>query len=918
MARRLAWGHGLAAAVLIGLYFAVPAWHVVTWSLFGLLGCAAIVAGWRLHRPRRALPWLWWAGGTVALAVGAVAVSLPGAVPHGAASPWWAEAGLLPCLVVALVTSRRFAADRTALIDASILAIGAGLLSWVLVVEPHLPAPGLTVVRGTVSVAYPALLAVVARSMVGAVRGWSAALFLLSGAGPLVADILYGLELPVDWRLGWILFLVSGGAAALHPSMRTLTEPRPVGTGDSTARRLAIGAASLVAPLIPLGQASTREVRDRVVRPVVSAELVELDVTRMSHVDAGLRRALDRERELRRACEALLSATDVETVTAVVHESVGRLLPRGASDDNVLVDLRQAVPVLAGQAATAIDRIALIRELDRRDSEAYFRTLVLTAAEVILIVDDGGRIRYGSPSATGLLGVDDVTGRPVWDLFVPEQRDAVSAAVEAVRLGTVIDSAGDWTVLRHTGGPVEVEVSIRDLRHEPSVDGVVLTLRDVTERRRQQHELERRAYLDPLTGLGSHLFFRDETRRATAAPGVTGVLLADLDDLRGVAGTVGPELADGLLRAVGARLRFIVDGAHAVARLDGDEFGVLVAGAAEVAGIDRLVAGLLDRFTAPFEVSGSTITVRLTIGLATTVDTDDPAELISRARVALRTAKATGTGFWRRYDAALHREILDRAPLRTELGRAIATDGLELCFQPIVDLATGRAHGFESLVRWRHPVRGPLPADALVDLAGESGLTAPLGAWALERSVREAAGWQEALAEPPYVSVDVPDHQFRAPGFVEHVLTLISRYGLAPHLLTLEVTGSLIADSQPVREDLSILRSAGIRVAIDDFGTGHPSLSCLQGVPVDVLKLHRSFVDTMSGSIRRYDLVAGIAHLARTLRVDVVAQGIATTTERTLSSGAGCAYGQGTLIAEPMPADEVVPWLTHEDTPVFA
>jgi diguanylate cyclase (GGDEF)-like protein/PAS domain S-box-containing protein len=996
VAKRLAFGYGLVAAVLTGVYFAVPAWHLVTWSLFGVLTCAAIVVGVVVHRPRRVLPWALWAGGSVFFAVGTVTALVLSEVLQRTAFPSWADvvylAACFPCLLAALVTltrSKATTADRAGLVDALILTTGAGFLSWVLVVNPYLQAPGLTVLQRAVSVAYPVcdvlILAILARFMTGAVRGWSATLLLLSGAGLFVADVLYGLVQlgSVEWHLGspvdlgWILFFVGGGAAALHPSMRRLTEPRLVRAGDAAARRLALGTASLVAPGVLLGQALAGDVRDGVVIAVVSALLVALAMTRMSYVASGLRQTLARERELRRACEKLLSATDVETVTAAVHEAIGRLLPRGtahsvrlalrdgalcgsplvvektrnlpadlapglaghdltlhcrlsvgdrhvgrlyvAAGEKALVDLQQAVPVLAGQAASMIGHIELNREINRRHSEAYFRTLILNAADLILIVDDEGRIRYGSPSAAGLLGTDDVTGRPVRDLFVPEQRDAASAALEAVRLGTTIDSAGDWTVLRPTGGPAEVEVSIRDLRHEPSVNGTVLTLRDVTDRRRLQHELERRAYVDPLTGLGSRLLFQDEVQRAAAAPTVTGVLLVDLDDFRTVNETFGHEPADELLRAVGARLVSAVADARTVARLGADEFGVLVEGATDAVQIDRLVAGLLDRFTTPFVILGSTLTVRVSVGVATTADTDDPGQLLSRAGVALRTAKAAGKGRWRRYEAALHREILDRAQLRTELEHAIAADQLVLYYQPIVELDTGRAAGFESLVRWQHPERGLLPPGAFIDLAEESGLIGALGARVLERAVREAVGWQETLPEPPYVSVNVSARQFRTPGFVEHVLTLISRYGLAPHLLTLEITESLLlADPEQVREDLSILRSAGIRVSIDDFGTGYSSLSYLHQVPADVLKLDKSFVDTMSVSIRQYDLVAGIVHLARTLRLDVVAEGIETTTERTLLSGTGCAYGQGYLIAKPMPAEEVVPWLTGADVPVPA
>ncbi|GIJ55067.1 GGDEF domain-containing phosphodiesterase [Virgisporangium aurantiacum] len=656
---------------------------------------------------------------------------------------------------------------------------------------------------------------------------------------------------------------------------------------------------------------------------LVAVVLVGLAVTRMWRVAAaGLRRSLARERELRRGCEALLSATDVEAVRVVVGGAVAGLLPPGtahevtlvlgdgalpasdsaatmivaetrhlpadisarlpghdlalhcrlsvgerqlgrlyvAADGTALVELQQAMPVLAGQAAGAIDRLRLTgelgelghelgRELARRDAEAHFRTLVVNAADAILIVDDDGRVRYGSPSATDLLGPDDPTGRPVQDLF--EHGDAVLAAVRA-RVGTV---AG-WTRLRPTGERIEVEAAIRDLRHEPTVDGIVLTLRDITERRRRQRELEERAYLDPLTGLGSRLLFEDELERAAAAPTVTGVLLVGVDATP----------TDELLRAVGERLRACLDG-RTVARLGADEFGVVVENAGDE--IDGLADSILGR------VPG-----RVSIGAATTAttdaDADGPGQLLDRAGVALRTARSQGGGRRRRYDAALHREIAERTRLRDDLRQALADGHLALRYQPIVDLGSGRAVGLGSRVCWTHPERGPVPPDVVTELAEESGLTAALGSWVLDRSIRDAVGWQCRFpSDPPRVSVTVPAGQFRTPGFVEHVLTLINRHGLEPYLLTLEITESLLlAGPAEVRGDLSILRNAGLRIAVGDFGT----LSCLYDV--DVLTL----------STADPGLVAGVVRLARTLRLDVVADG----TE------------------PPMPSDEVLPWLTAD------
>jgi diguanylate cyclase (GGDEF)-like protein/PAS domain S-box-containing protein len=996
VARRLIFVYGMFVAVLTGLYFTMPGWHLVTWSGFGVLSFLGIVAGVRVHRPRRALPWLLWAVGTACFATGTVTALVLSEVLHQSAFPSLADviflAGCAPCLLGSLITltrSKATAVDRASVIDALILTTGAGFLSWVLVVHPYLSSPFLTPLQKAISVAYPILdvliLAILVRFMLGVARSWSASLLLLSGAGLFVADVMFGLtQLEGFWKLGspvdlgWILFYVSSGAAALLPSMRQLTEPRVIRAGEADAQRLVLGTASLIAPAVLLAQALTGRVRDGVVIAVVSAVLVALAMSRMSYVAAGLRRILVRERELRRACELLLSATDTETVTTVVHGAIARLLPPGtdhcvmlllpdddrdadsgapatavivedtgnlppeiadqlggheltlhctlsvgdrhagqlyvAADEKALVDLQQAIPVLAGQAGSMIDHIALNQEINRRDSEMYFRTLVLNAGDVILIVDDDGRLRYGSPSASGLFGTDDLTGTALADLFTPGQRNDVARTIDEVRADAKIDAAADWAVLGPGGEPAEVEVSIRNLRHEPSVNGIVLTLRDVTDRRRLQRELEERAYLDPLTGLGSRLRFQDDVERAAEADTVTGVLLIDIDEFRTVNEAYGSHAADDLLRAVGNRLSGCLEGEvdASVARLGADEFGVVVEGARDAAQIDRLVDRVMARFTEPFVLHGSTLTVQLSIGIATTVDASDHGQLLSQAGAALRNAKSTGKGRWRRYEAALHREIIDQAQLRAELEHAISTDQLVLHFQPIIELESGRTDGFESLVRWQHPEKGLLPPIAFIELAEESGLIVPLGDWVLEHSLREAATWQERFpADPPHVSVNVSARQFRSPDFVDHVLALVDQFGLAPHLLTVEITESLtLAEPERVRAELSVLCNAGVRVSIDDFGTGYSSLSYLHQVPADILKLDKSFVDTMSISPRQYDLVHGIVQLARTLRLDVVAEGIETPADRALLTMTGCRFGQGYLISRPMPGPDVVPWLT--------
>jgi diguanylate cyclase (GGDEF)-like protein len=413
-----------------------------------------------------------------------------------------------------------------------------------------------------------------------------------------------------------------------------------------------------------------------------------------------------------------------------------------------------------------------------------------------------------------------------------------------------------------------------------------------------------RAYLDPLTGLGNRLQFQDDVAAAQAGhvDGVCAVMVINVDDFRVVNDTMGHEVGDELLIAVAKRLSGVLGGHGTVARLSADEFGAVVEDVPDLAEVERLASQVVDASEEPYQVGGSVVSAHLRCGVATTAHAGTARDLLSQADVALDAAKAS-TERWRRYEAVLHAEVIDRMQLRTDLDRAYADRAFVLYYQPIVDLRTARTVGFEALLRWPHPSRGMVSPAVFIPVAEESGLIVELGAWVLRTAIAGAADWQRLNpAETPYVSVNVSVRQFRTPGFVDRVLQELVRAGLPPHLLTLEITESLLlGEQEEIATGIARLRQAGIKVSIDDFGTGYSSLSYLHRVPVDTLKLDKSFVDTIATSDRQLGLVTGIIQLAETLSLDVVAEGVETAVEQQLLTAAGCTLGQGFLFARPMP-----------------
>lgn len=605
-----------------------------------------------------------------------------------------------------------------------------------------------------------------------------------------------------------------------------------------------------------------------------------------------------------------------------------------------LVALRLPMATLAAAATLALERIRLSREVIRSASEAYFRTLVQNAADVILVLDDDGRVRYASPSAATVFGDGDLRCLLLSDLIengkeLQQMLETSSSPIAQAALVANEATGPDWTARAGSGRPARLEVSYRDLRTDPTIRARVLTLRDVTERRRLEAELTWQAFHDPLTGLPNRALFTRRAQEAIAAgvqasrpqpagaatagagaasagagragTGVTGVLLIDLDEFKLINDAMGHDAGDAYLIAVGERLSRVLPPNGVAARIGGDEFAALVVNAPNVAAVDDLAARLVEALGEPIRLDGQLLACGASIGVSTTTEAIPSHQLIHQADLSLYAAKEAGKGRYRHYEPQMHTAILHRLELRSALEHALRDDALTVEYQPIVRLADGGVVGFEALLRWRHPTRGELAPGAFIDAAEESGLIVPIGDWVLRTAVAAAAGWRTAVPERAwYVSVNVSARQFRATGFVDRVRAELAAAGLPAAQLMLEITESLLLrDDDRVWEDLHELREMGVRVAIDDFGTGYSALSYLRQVPLDVIKIDRLFTSSIASSPAQRALFGGIVNLAHTLGLAVVVEGVETETERVLAAQAGCSHGQGYLFARPMPDADV-------------
>jgi diguanylate cyclase (GGDEF)-like protein/PAS domain S-box-containing protein len=613
--------------------------------------------------------------------------------------------------------------------------------------------------------------------------------------------------------------------------------------------------------------------------------------------------------------------TALFTAVVAATPTPGGLLRRRsaylAAAPATLQELRPSFDALMAQAAMAIERINLTVEVNRRSSEDYFRTLIRSASDVILILDENENIRYASPSATTVFGWPDLVNASLSTLIAGTHHAALHDLLGGIRTGQGPSEGVDLTAVRADGQALQVECAGRDLRDDPTVAGLVLTIRDVTERRQLENDLAYQAFHDGLTGLANRVLFQNRldhaARLARGDAGTIGVLFIDLDDFKEVNDTLGHAAGDQLLIAVGQRIAHTVGPLDTAARMGGDEFAIVVPDAQSPEAVDELAARVVAALAVPVEVSdgaGGThiVSAAGSVGVATSQEAAGTAELQRQADLALYVAKGDGKNTWQRYQSGLHAAVVERLELRSALSEAITQDQFMLQFQPIVDLPTEATVGVEALVRWHHPTRGMLGPNHFIDVAEESGAIVEIGGWVLREALRTLVGWRLTTPDSTlrYVSVNVSARQFRTPGFVDQVRAALADTGAPPQALLLEITESLLLrDADTVAADLQALRELGVRIAIDDFGTGYSSLSYLRHMPVDVLKIDKSFIDEILHSAEQLALVEAIVNLARTLRLAVVAEGVEHPAHRFKLMELGCPYGQGYLFSKPVSAAEI-------------
>ncbi|WP_146905746.1 putative bifunctional diguanylate cyclase/phosphodiesterase [Cellulomonas aerilata] len=547
-------------------------------------------------------------------------------------------------------------------------------------------------------------------------------------------------------------------------------------------------------------------------------------------------------------------------------------------------------------------------------SDARLQALLANAGEVIVVfAPDGRTVLYQSPSIERVLGrtasQDGISSR-----VHPDDRPAVDRAFAEIADRGLGARAELELRLEHTDGRW-LWIHVRGENHvdEPDVGGIVLNIWDVTAQHELADQLRRQALQDPLTGLPNRRLIDAELERALGrterTPGRVGLLLCDVDYFKGVNDALGHPAGDQLLVQVAERLRAVVRPADTVGRLGGDEFVVIAEDLRSPHELSALTRRLQGALRGMYRVGGHDLPVTVTLGASCSTGDATPSSLLSEADTALYEAKRAGRDRSQLFDRRAHGRSRDRVVRQAALSTAVDDGQLVLHYQPKVDLRSGTPVAAEALVRWQHPTQGLLMPGAFLPLAEEGALVVDLGRWVLEAAMRAAAAWTWSGTPgtelpAPAVDINVSGRHLTHPSMLEHLDRALRTSGIDPARVELELTETvLLQDLEMAGRILAGVRDRGVRIALDDFGTGYSSLTWLQRLPVDTVKLDRSFIADLLSDSGGFgpDILGSVTSLAHALGKNVIAEGVETRAQHEYLVGLGCDQAQGYYYGRPAP-----------------
>ncbi len=619
----------------------------------------------------------------------------------------------------------------------------------------------------------------------------------------------------------------------------------------------------------------------------------------------------------------LISFFLTRAITEPLSRVVGYFdeIARGNLKNRIEVRRRDEIgKVLLSLDETQSNLAASIAERERAEKELrhqldFTSAITSSPGEGVCALDREGRLTFMNRAAEQMLGWSqgEILGQKLCEVIHPRQYDRAYASIAEspmptkIRLG-IAYRADDEVFTRRDGRTFPVAYTLSASSEDKHPAGRVLVFRDITERKAFEAQLEYQAFHDPLTNLPNRSLFMDRLEHALKSLGrghrCIAVLFLDLDRFKLINDSLGHEVGDQLLRAVAERLRNRLRAGDTAARLGGDEFTVLLSDITDTSGAVRVAERITEDMQAPFILEGREVFVSTSIGISVAASSSDSSvDLLKDADIAMYRAKAKGWAGYEVFDKSMNAYALQRLDLEADLHRAMERGELRVYYQPKLDLVSGRIEGMEALVRWQHPQRNLIHPAEFIPMAEETGLILPIGLWMVQQVCRQGRLWQEQYpSEPPLVmGVNLSVRQFQHAQLVTEVSKILKESGLDAHRLQFEVTESVVMENaESTIKRMQGLKALGVQLAIDDFGTGYSSLSYLKRFPIDTLKIDRSFINGLGQDLEDTAIVQAVITLAKTLQVQVTAEGVETAEQARHLMSLGCDLAQGYYFSEPL------------------
>lgn len=578
----------------------------------------------------------------------------------------------------------------------------------------------------------------------------------------------------------------------------------------------------------------------------------------------------------------------------------------------------QGTPILDDSGKTVKVHGVVFDITEQKLSEEKYKKLESSYRHIIDISPIGigiyrdEKLIYMNPAGAKLVGINDsqkIFGKSLLDFIHPEFHETAIGALSKLKKGETSTTLKEYKLLRCDGTTLNTEMMSIKINYfgRPAILSMAI---DITERKKTEEKFKNLAYYDSLTGLPNrnmlNHYFNKLLNKSMGQQQNLSVMFLDLDRFKIINDTLGHAFGDKILQQYSERLKKCIPENNMLCRYGGDEFIILLKDGDRLQA-ERAAQLIIDEFSHPIIINDHTVYLSPSIGISLyPKDGEDLETLIKYADTAMFIAKEKGRNNFQFYNYNQTKDVSQKMYLENQLRKALENNEFILNYQPQFDLNTGKIVGVEALIRWQHPKLGLIPPNQFIPVAEETGLIVPIGKWVLKTACKQNKIWQEAGLSSIYVAVNVSVYQFQDKDFLKTVEEVLKDTELDPQYLELEMTESIMQNIEQLTIVLNKLKTIGVRLSLDDFGTGYSSLNILRYLPIDTLKIDKSFVDDIMEDLNTAPIIKTIIDMGTNLNLNIIAEGIENKKQLEFLKENGCDFGQGYFFSRPLPVDDVI------------